>query len=179
MEFQRTEFSGLFMIEPRVFEDARGYFMETFHQDRFAAAGLAVSFVQDNHSLSKKNVLRGLHYQVGRVQGKLVRAVRGEIYDVAVDLRQSEPTYGRTYGVRLSAENRRQIYIPPGFAHGFCALTDDAEVVYKCTDVYSPPDERTILWNDPELGIEWPVTDPLLAEKDRRGLAFSAAPKFS
>ncbi len=174
----RTEFAGLVVIEPRAFEDARGFFMETYHRDRFAAAGLPTNFVQDNHSRSRQHVIRGLHYQLERPQGKLVRAIRGKVLDVAVDLRRKSPTFGRWLGIELSDENRKQIYIPPGFAHGFCALSESAEVVYKCTDMYYPAGERTIVWNDAALGIRWPSADPILAEKDKRGLRFADAPYY-
>jgi dTDP-4-dehydrorhamnose 3,5-epimerase len=174
-----TEFAELVIIQPRLFEDPRGYFMETFHRDRFIAASLPADFVQDNHSLSRQNVLRGLHYQIERPQGKLVRAVHGAVYDVAVDLRRSEPTFGRWFAIELSAANRKQVYIPPGFAHGFCALSDFAEVIYKCTDVYYPAGERTIVWNDRDLAIRWPMEEPILAPKDGRGLRFAEAPYFS
>jgi dTDP-4-dehydrorhamnose 3,5-epimerase len=173
-----TEFAGLIVLEPRVFEDTRGFFMETFHSDRFAAAGLPTVFVQDNHSFSRKNVIRGLHYQIERPQGKLVRAVRGSVFDVAVDLRRRSPTFGHWWSTVLSEENRRQVYVPSGFAHGFCALTDLAEVIYKCTDVYHPRGERTIVWDDPHLAIPWPADEPILAEKDRRGLRFCNAPYY-
>lgn len=173
-----TEFPGLVVIEARVFEDARGFFMETYQRERFALAGLPTSFVQDNHSLSRRNVIRGLHYQIERPQGKLVRAIRGTVFDVAVDLRGSSPTFGRWFGIELSESNRKQVYIPPGFAHGFCAVSDEAEVIYRCTDVYHPAGERTIVWNDPQLAIRWPVVDPILAEKDRRGLRFADAPDY-
>ncbi len=173
-----TEFPGLVVLEPRLFEDGRGYFMETFHGDRFKTAGLPVHFPQDNHSLSLKNVIRGLHYQVEHAQGKLVRAVRGDVFDVAVDLRRNSPRFGRWFGIYLTANNRKQVYIPPGFAHGFCAVSDEAEVVYKCTDVYCPSAERTIVWNDPQLAIRWPIAEPILAEKDRRGLRFCDAPCY-
>jgi dTDP-4-dehydrorhamnose 3,5-epimerase len=173
-----TEFPGLVVLEPRLFEDARGFFMETFQGERFKAAGLPVYFPQDNHSLSRKDVIRGLHYQIEHPQGKLVRAVRGDVFDVAVDLRRNSPRFGRWFGIYLTANNRKQVYIPPGFAHGFCAVSDEAEVVYKCTDVYCPSAERTILWNDPQLAIRWPVAEPILAEKDRRGLLFCEAPCY-
>jgi dTDP-4-dehydrorhamnose 3,5-epimerase len=174
-----TDFPGLLVLEPRVFEDSRGFFLETFHASRFAAAGLPTSFVQDNHSLSRHRVIRGLHYQIERPQGKLVRAIRGTVYDVAVDLRKSSPTFSRWYAIELSDANRKQIYIPPGFAHGFCALTDEAEVIYKCTDLYHPAGERTIVWNDPQLAIPWPVRDPILAEKDKRGLRLANASYYA
>jgi dTDP-4-dehydrorhamnose 3,5-epimerase len=173
-----TQFPGLTVIEPRVFEDVRGFFMETYHRERFAVAGLPTSFVQDNHSLSRRNVIRGLHYQIERPQGKLVRAIRGTVFDVAVDLRRSSPTFGRWFGIELSESNRKQVYIPPGFAHGFCALSDVAEVIYRCTDVYHPAGERTVVWNDPQLAIGWPVVEPILAEKDQRGLRFADAPCY-
>jgi dTDP-4-dehydrorhamnose 3,5-epimerase len=174
-----TDFPGLVVLEPRVFEDPRGFFMETFHCHRFAAAGLPTGFVQDNHSLSRKGVIRGLHYQIVRPQGKLVRAIRGTVYDVAVDLRQSSPAFGRWFAIELSCSNHKQVYIPPGFAHGFCALSDEAEVIYKCTDVYHPAGERTIVWNDPQLAIPWPAREPFLAEKDNRGLRFANAPYYA
>jgi dTDP-4-dehydrorhamnose 3,5-epimerase len=174
-----TEFPGLVVLEPRVFADDRGFFIETFHHSRFAAAGLPTGFVQDNHSLSRHRVIRGLHYQIERPQGKLVRAIRGAVYDVAVDLRKSSPTFGRWFAIELSDANRKQAYIPPGFAHGFCAITDEAEVIYKCTDLYHPAGERTIVWNDPQLAIPWPVRDPILAEKDKRGLRFANAPYYA
>ncbi len=178
MNFIATELAGLYLIEPRVFEDARGWFMETYHAEKFAAAGIPLPFVQDNHSQSKPAVVRGLHYQIKHPQGKLVRCIRGEIYDVAVDLRRSSTTFGRWYGVTLSESNHRQIYVPPGFAHGFCALTEGAEITYKCTDLYSPQHERTLLWNDPTIGIEWPVDKAQLNEKDQRGMLLKDAECF-
>jgi dTDP-4-dehydrorhamnose 3,5-epimerase len=164
--FHPTPLNGVVLIEPRVFEDARGFFMETYRADRFKEGGIDLPFVQDNHSRSLKGTLRGLHYQIERPQGKLLRVVSGEIFDVAVDLRKGSPTFAQWHGERLSSGNRLQLYIPPGFAHGFCVLSDTAEIVYKCTDVYSPGGERAIRWNDPELGIEWPVAEPLLSPKD-------------
>lgn len=178
MQIIATELEGVVVVEPRVFADARGAFQEIFQRQRYVDAGLPGDFVQDNWSRSRRGVLRGLHYQIEHPQGKLVFCMRGEIFDVAVDLRASSPTFGRWTSVVLSAENRRQIYVPPGFAHGFCALTDETEVVYKCTDIYFPAGERTILWNDPELAIRWPIADPILSEKDLAGLSFAAAPKF-
>jgi dTDP-4-dehydrorhamnose 3,5-epimerase len=169
MQFLPTELAGVVVIEPRVFEDERGFFLETFHRQKFAAAGIDVEFVQDNHSRSRRGVLRGLHYQLAHPQGKLVRAVAGKIFDVAVDLRKSSPTFGRWYGCDLSESNRRQMYIAPGFAHGFCVVSDVAEVIYKCTDLYHPQDERTLLWNDPTLGIPWPDASPVVSTKDARG----------
>jgi dTDP-4-dehydrorhamnose 3,5-epimerase len=178
MQVSPTALSGCLMIEPRVLTDARGFFLETYNRERYYAAGVAVDFVQDNHSLSRRGTLRGLHYQIDRPQGKLVWAVRGEVFDVAVDLRRSSLTFGQWTSAVLSAENRRQIYLPPGFAHGFYALSDHAEVMYKCTDFYSPAGERTILWNDPQLAIAWPAESPVLSDKDAHGLAFAAAPCF-
>jgi dTDP-4-dehydrorhamnose 3,5-epimerase len=164
--FHPTPLNGVVLIEPRVFEDARGFFMETYRADRFKEGGIDLPFVQDNHSRSCKGTLRGLHYQIEHPQGKLLRVVSGEIFDVAVDLRRGSPTFTRWHGERLSSDNRLQLYIPPGFAHGFCVLSDSAEIVYKCTDVYSPGGERAIRWNDPELAIGWPVAEPLLSSKD-------------
>jgi dTDP-4-dehydrorhamnose 3,5-epimerase len=152
--------------------------METFHKPRFAEAGIDADFVQDNHSRSRLGVLRGLHYQISRPQGKLVRVIRGAVLDVAVDLRKSSPTFGRWFGCELSETNRRQVYIPAGFAHGLCVTTEIAEVIYKCTDIYVPQDERTLLWNDPALGINWPVQHPTISEKDKRGMPLSLAEVF-
>jgi dTDP-4-dehydrorhamnose 3,5-epimerase len=178
MNFIKTDLPGVIVIEPRVFEDARGFFMETFQAERFGEAGLPTHFVQDSHSCSVAGTLRGLHYQIQHPQGKLVRCIRGEVFDVAVDMRQGSPTLGRWVQVTLSESNRRQVYLPPGMAHGFCITSGVAEVVYKCTDRYDPRHERTISWNDPQLGIAWPLADPLLSEKDERGHSFSAAEKY-
>jgi len=164
--FHPTPLAGVVRVEPKVFEDPRGFFMETYRADRFKEAGIDLPFVQDNHSRSLKGTLRGLHYQVGRPQGKLLRVVSGEVFDVAVDLRKGSPTFARWHAERLSSDNRLQLYIPPGFAHGFCVLSDMAEIVYKCTDVYAPGGERAIRWDDPELAIDWPVKEPLLSAKD-------------
>ena len=153
------EIEGLCVIEPTVFKDERGYFMETYNQNDFKEAGLDMVFVQDNQSMSTRGVLRGLHYQKQFPQGKLVRVVRGTVFDVAVDLRTGSKTYGKWFGVELSAENKKQFYIPEGFAHGFLVLSDEAEFVYKCTDFYHPGDEGGMAWNDPEIGIEWPLQD--------------------
>jgi dTDP-4-dehydrorhamnose 3,5-epimerase len=161
MKFHPTPLPGVVLVEPTVFSDPRGFFMETYHAPKFAEAG-----VQDNHSRSVKDTLRGLHYQIERPQGKLVRVVAGEVFDVAVDIRRGSPTFGRWHGVNLSADNRLQLYVPPGFAHGFCVVSDTADVIYKCTDVYAPKGERTIRWDDPELAVAWPVARPLLSEKD-------------
>jgi dTDP-4-dehydrorhamnose 3,5-epimerase len=155
------------IIEPDVYSDARGFFLETYHAARYRAHGIDGPFVQDNHSRSRAGTLRGLHLQVGRPQGKLVRVIAGEIYDVGVDVRRGSPTFGQWAGTLLSAENFRQCYIPAGFAHGFCVLSEVAEVEYKCTDLYEPSSEIGIAWNDPALGIAWPVEDPLLSDRDR------------
>lgn len=175
MKIIATELPDILIIEPRVFEDARGFFYESFNQMAWEqATGLTAGFVQDNHSLSVQGVLRGLHYQLGRPQGKLVRCVSGEIYDVAVDLRRNSPTLGRWVGAILSAENKRQMWVPQGYAHGFLVLSAAAEVLYKTTDYYAPQHERAILWNDPQLAIDWPLsTAPLLSGKD------ASAPRFA
>jgi dTDP-4-dehydrorhamnose 3,5-epimerase len=169
MKATRLAIADVLLIEPKVFGDARGFFYESFNQQAFnAATGLDVRFVQDNHSKSAKNVLRGLHYQLSRkAQGKLVRVVAGEVFDVAVDIRKDSPTFGQWVGEVLSAENKRQMWIPPGFAHGFLVLSDSAEFLYKTTDYWAPELERGILWNDPDLAIVWPlVGDPMLSTKD-------------
>lgn len=156
----------ILIIEPDIFADQRGYFMEAYHQKKFLDGGIDVTFIQDNQSMSMKGTLRGLHYQIKRPQGKLVRVFRGEVFDVSVDIRRSSPNFGKWFGIRLSAHNKKALYIPPGFAHGFCVLTDRAEFFYKCTDFYEPQYERTIRWNDPDLSINWPIEDPILSEKD-------------
>ena len=169
MKFVPTDLPDVIRIEPIVHGDERGFFMETWHAQRFREAGIDGEFVQDNFSHSSKGTLRGLHYQIDRAQGKLVRVVQGEVYDVAVDLRKSSPQYGQWIGETLSAENKHQLWIPPGFAHGFLVISETAEVEYKCTDYYAPEFERTIRWNDPDLGIAWPLLDgskPVLSEKD-------------
>lgn len=166
MKFINTKLTGVVMVEPAVFEDPRGYFLETYHAGKYAEGGIAGPFVQDNFSHSVRGTLRGLHYQLTHAQGKLVMALEGRIFDVAVDIRKGSPTFGQWVGVELSGENKRQLHVPPGFAHGFCVLSETADVLYKCTDVYSPQDERGIIWNDPTLGIQWPVADPLLSRKD-------------
>ncbi len=162
---------GLFVIEPSVFPDSRGYFMETYNQNDFQEAGLDMVFVQDNQSMSVKGVLRGLHFQKQFPQGKLVRVVRGRVFDVAVDLRSASDTYGKWFGVELTAENKKQFYIPEGFAHGFLVLSDEAEFAYKCTDFYHPGDEGGLLWSDPVIGIDWPVEEGMeliISEKDQK-----------
>jgi dTDP-4-dehydrorhamnose 3,5-epimerase len=178
MKFTSTSLSGIYLIEPQVYEDARGFFMETFQAEKFAAAGIQETFVQDNHSGSYQGTLRGLHYQVRQIQGKLVRAVAGEIFDVAVDLRRSSPTFGQWEGHILSAQNKKQLWIPPGFAHGFYVLSDWAELAYKATDFYAPEWERTLLWNDPQLNILWPEipgVQPRLSAKDTQGKRLAEA----
>ena len=162
-----TRLPGVLILEPRTFHDNRGYFLETWNLARFAAAGLPERFVQDNLSSSKRGVLRGLHYQWPAAQGKLLQVLRGEVFDVAVDIRPGSPTYGRWEGVTLSAENGRQLYVPEGFAHGFVVTGGEALVSYKCTDYYQPRDEGVVRWDDPDLGIAWPVAAPTLAPKDR------------
>ena len=168
--FIKTDIEGVMIIEPTAFGDDRGYFMETYQYNDFAAAGIDVKFVQDNQSMSKKGVLRGLHFQKQFPQSKLVRVIRGEVYDVAVDLREGSPTYGKYVGVLLSAENKRQFFIPKNFAHGFLVVSDVAEFVYKVDDFYHPNDEGGLLWNDPTVGVEWPIEDGreiILSEKDK------------
>lgn len=168
------------LLEPKVFKDDRGFFFESFHQQQFEAAlGRRVSFVQDNHSRSERGVLRGLHYQIRQTQGKLMRVTLGEVFDVAVDLRRSSPTFGKWVGVILSADNKKQLWVPEGFAHGFLVLSDVAECLYKTTDYYAPEHERCILWNDPTLALDWPLHgQPLLSEKDAKGAAFLEADVF-
>jgi dTDP-4-dehydrorhamnose 3,5-epimerase len=173
MEFNPTAIPDVLLIKPQVFGDERGFNMETYQARLFAGAGLPTNFVQDNHSRSRRGTLRGLHYQIRQPQGKLVRVVIGEVYDVAVDLRRASPTFGRWVSARLSAENKAQFWIPPGFAHGFYVLSEWAEVVYKVTDFYAPEWERTVIWNDPKIGICWPLLDehaPLLSSRDSLGL---------
>ena|SRR5687767_1152370 len=166
MRFQPTEIPDVITIEPDVHRDARGFFLEYYNERKYREGGIRASFVQDNHSRSMYGTLRGLHAQRRSPQGKLVRAIEGEIFDVAVDVRRGSPTFGRWVGVRLSAENFKQIYVPPGFAHGFCVLSELAQVEYKVSDFYDPTDELGLLWNDPEVGIQWPVQEPLLSAKD-------------
>ena len=174
MKLIPTSLPGVLIIEPRVFRDERGFFLETYHAQRYREAGLDAAFVQDNHSRSMRGTLRGLHWQAERPQGKLVRVLVGEIYDVAVDIRPDSPTFGKWVGFTLSADNFRQAWIPPGFAHGFCVTSDVAEVEYKCTDFYDPPSERGLIWNDPEVGIVWPIQDPILSERDKKHPPLSA-----
>ena len=171
-----TEIPDVLLIEPKVFGDERGFFYESWNRRALREFGVDAEFVQDNHSKSARNVLRGLHYQVKHPQGKLVRTIAGEVYDVAVDLRRTSPSFGKAVGFSLSAENKRMAWIPPGFAHGFCVLSEFAEFVYKTTDYWYPEFERSILWNDPKLNIAWPIVgEPSLSTKDRVGATFDAA----
>lgn len=182
MEFIPLAINDVVLVEPRVFGDHRGFFMETWHEEKFSKAGINASFVQDNYSLSGKGILRGLHYQIKRPQGKLVRVVRGEVFDVAVDLREGSPTFGKWVGEVLSGENKKMLWIPPGFAHGFYVISDSAEFFYKCTDFYAPEHERSIRWDDPDIAIDWPIppdSRPLLSEKDEKGKLFRDAEYYS
>jgi len=182
MNVLRTPIEGLLVIEPRVFGDDRGFFMESWNQRTFRElTGVQESFVQDNHSRSGRGVLRGLHYQLRQPQGKLVRVVQGEVFDVAVDVRRSSPTFGRWHGVILSESNRRQFWVPAGFAHGFVVLSESADFLYKTTDYYAPEHERSIAWNDPAVGIDWPLggIEPKLSVKDQAGLSLALAEVFA
>jgi dTDP-4-dehydrorhamnose 3,5-epimerase len=179
MQTIETRLPGVAIFEPNRFGDQRGFFMETFQRDRYAEAGLDREFVQDNFSRSCQGVLRGLHYQMENPQGKLVTVMRGEIYDVALDMREYSNTFGEWVGVRLSGENGRQLYIPPGFAHGFCVLSEEADFHYKCTDFYDPASERSVVWNSPELQIDWPIEKPVVSEKDQAGEVFAHADRYT
>lgn len=180
MDVIQTTIPDVLIIEPRVFGDERGFFMESFNEQTFKAkTGITTPFVQDNHSRSGKNVLRGLHYQIKQPQGKLVRVVSGEVFDVAVDIRKNSPTFGEWTGCLLSAANKRQFWVPPGFAHGFVVLSDTADFLYKTTDYYAPEYERSILWNDPEIKIDWKIADePILSGKDQAGVPLRQAEVF-
>ena len=179
MKILETPLSGALVLQPKVFEDARGFFLESYNEKVFAGLGIREKFVQDNHSYSLRSVLRGLHYQVQKPQGKLVRVVSGEVLDVFLDLRRSSPTFGRWHGVRLSGENRRLAWIPVGFAHGFYVLSESAHVLYKSTEFYFPQLERTVLWNDPDLKIGWEnAGEPMLSQKDQQGMRFQDAEVF-
>lgn len=167
MKFNPVSIPGPLLIEPDVFGDARGFFMETWQTEKYEAAGIAGAFVQDNLSFSQRGVLRGLHFQNPNAQGKLVYVLQGEVFDVAVDIRQGSPTFGQWHGVTLSQENHHQFWVPPGFAHGFCVLSETALFAYKCTDLYVPEHEGAIRWNDPAIGIDWPVAEPRLSAKDQ------------
>lgn len=182
MKIVNTPIADLLILEPTVFGDDRGFFYESFNARKFGElTGLNPQFVQDNHSKSAKNVLRGLHFQIRQAQGKLVRVVAGEVYDVALDIRQSSPTFGQWFGMVLSAQNKRQVWIPPGFAHGFVVTSESAEFLYKTTDYWAPEHERSILWNDPALNIDWPLNgaEPLLSGKDKNGTLLSDAEVFA
>ena len=181
MKVERGELAGLLILEPKVFSDARGFFLESYNKRAFSqATGQEIEFVQDNHSRSSKNVLRGLHYQVRQPQGKLVRVTAGEIWDVAVDLRRGSKSFGRWAATTLSAQTRRMLWVPAGFAHGFLVLSGEAEVQYKTTDYYAPEHERTLLWNDPALAIAWPLAGaPVMADKDQRGTPLAAAETYA
>jgi dTDP-4-dehydrorhamnose 3,5-epimerase len=181
MQVIDTAIADVKILEPKVFGDARGFFVETWNETAFAALGLNIKFVQDNHSRSGKGILRGLHYQLQQTQGKLVRALHGTVYDVAVDLRKSSPTFGKHVGVILSDENKRMFWVPPGFAHGFVVLSESADFLYKCTDFYAPQFERSLLWNDPALGIDWQLNglEPQLSAKDKVGLTLAQCEVFA
>lgn len=175
MKFTPTELPEVILVEPKVFGDSRGFFLETYHAERYKQHGIVPDFVQDNHSKSKHGTLRGLHAQLRQPQGKLVRALAGEIFDVAVDVRPGSSRFGRWVGAVLNAENHHQLYIPPGFLHGFCVLSESAEVAYKCTTLYAPEDEISVLWNDPEIGIAWPIEAPLLSGRDSAAATLAQA----
>ncbi len=181
MKFTPTQIPDVILVQPRVFEDGRGVFFETYREDRFFQSGIDANFVQDNHSASTKGVLRGLHYQIRQPQGKLMRVVVGEVFDVAVDLRRSSRTFGNWVGAILSAEKKNQLWVPPGFAHGFFVTSEKTEILYKATDYYAPQWERSLLWNDPALGIDWPIFNgelPILSAKDAQGSLLSAAETY-
>jgi dTDP-4-dehydrorhamnose 3,5-epimerase len=167
MKVIETKLPGVLIIEPRVFGDERGFFVETYQEDRYQEMGIKETFVQDNYSRSDKGVLRGLHYQLEHPQGKLVHVSAGEVFDVALDIRYGSPTFGQWHGILISAENHRQYYVPPGYAHGFVVLSETADFLYKCTDLYYPKDQGAVLWNDPDISIEWPLTDVSLSQKDK------------
>lgn len=178
MQFEATEIPGVVLIRPAVIGDARGFFMESWQERTFSAAGLDVRFVQDNHSRSRRYTLRGLHYQIQQVQGKLIRVVRGSVFDVAVDVRRRSPTFGRSVGVLLSEKNHHMLWVPPGFAHGFLVLSACADLLYRCTDFWAPAHERAIIWNDPDLHVPWPLpqgVQPLLSAKDASAVRFRDA----
>ncbi len=181
MKYTKLNIPDVILIEPQVFGDERGFFMETWREDEFKSSVADLSFVQDNHSKSSKGILRGLHYQIRHAQGKLVRVTQGVVFDVAVDLRKSSPDFGKWAGITLSSENKSMLWVPPGFAHGFYVLSDEAEFIYKCTDYYAPEYEHSIKWNDPTLAIDWPVipgTEPQLSPKDEAGIFFESAETY-
>jgi len=179
MQVEQTKLDGVLLVVPTVFGDDRGFFMETYNQSKAQELGLPTNFVQDNHSKSSKGVLRGLHYQSPQWQGKLVRVVQGEIFDVAVDIRADSATFGEWVAYTLNDQNKQQLYVPEGFAHGFVVTSDTAEVVYKCTSLYAPEQEGSLLWNDPEIGIDWPIDEPILSAKDEVGSLLSALPPLA
>ncbi len=182
MKIKTLNIPDVLLIEPDVFEDARGFFMETFRENEFRESVADYRFLQDNHSKSSQGILRGLHYQIKQAQGKLVRVTAGEVFDVAVDLRKDSPDFGKWTGATLSSENKLQLWVPPGFAHGFYVLSDKAEFIYKCTDYYAPEHERSIKWNDPDLAIDWPIisgTKPILSSKDEAGVSFNFAEVYT
>jgi dTDP-4-dehydrorhamnose 3,5-epimerase len=180
-QFINTSIPDVILIVPKLFPDSRGFFLESYQKKRFAAAGIDLEFVQDNHSQSERGVLRGLHYQIQQPQGKLVRVIAGEIFDVAVDIRKSSPTFGKWVGEFLSAENKKLLWVPPGFAHGFYVISPTTEVLYKATDYYAPQWDRSIIWNDPAINIEWPLhgMEPILSNKDKAGVLLSKAEVFN
>lgn len=177
IKYTETDLPGVLLIDPEVFSDSRGFFMETFHQKKYAEAGIDHAFIQDNYSHSTRGTLRGLHYQLKHPQGKLVYVITGEIYDVAVDIRRGSPGFGKWVGQYLSDKNRRQIFVPEGFAHGFCVLSETADVLYKTTDLYNPDDEYGVLWSDPTIGIDWPVEMPVVSDKDKQFPGLREAPE--
>lgn len=182
MEFEATSLPGVYLVSPKVFGDERGFFLESWNAEVFRDSDFDLRFVQDNHSRSSRGILRGLHYQTRHTQGKLVRVTAGSVFDVAVDMRQDSPTLGQWFGTTLDAKSHQMLWVPPGFAHGFYVLSDYADFLYKCTDRYDPESEISIAWNDPELGIEWPVPDgeaPSLSAKDSEGLRFADAPRLA
>ncbi|MGB1139633.1 MAG: dTDP-4-dehydrorhamnose 3,5-epimerase [Halioglobus sp.] len=181
MKFIETSLKDVYVIEPKVFGDERGFFQETWNEQVFRDAGFNMTFVQDNHSRSRRGILRGLHYQMEHAQGKLVRVVSGEVFDVAVDIRRSSPSFGQWFGAVLSSENQKMMWVPPGFAHGFYVMSEYADFLYKCTDIYHPSSEQVLAWDDPTVGIEWPLGDveaPSLSAKDAEGFNWEEAPKF-
>jgi len=177
MKITKTDLSGVLIIEPKVFGDPRGFFMETWNQAGYAAAGIPSDFVQDNLSQSRKGILRGLHFQKPNTQGKLIHVLQGDVFDVIVDIRVGSPTFGKAINVTLTADNKRQVYIPPVFAHGFCVISDTALFAYKCTDKYNPQAEASVLWNDPDLNIPWPISNPELSVKDQQGMRLADFPE--
>jgi dTDP-4-dehydrorhamnose 3,5-epimerase len=177
VQFTKTALPDVFLIEPDVFKDDRGFFMETYHQRKYAEGGIGQVFIQDNYSHSRYGILRGLHYQLKNAQGKLILVITGEIFDIVVDIRLGSPKFGQWLGTYLSAENRRQIFVPEGFAHGFIVLSDSVDVIYKCTDFYNPGDEYGIFWADPTIGIDWPIRNPILSDKDSKNPKLSEIPE--